>query len=298
MRKLADNLTYLNIYTTFIHTVMKLLALITSVLVFVGFSLVSMQKANAAVEAGSPAGVTVSTEAKNGTKKVKVYRKGTKLNFENRNGKSFLTAVGEDGEVEDEEELENDELDVEVETGDGEEEINVELKGNKFVFNESEASIEATSKFPLSINIATNELMVTTPKGTKIVTVLPQQAVDNMIRVGHVDVIDPTPDGEESPSPEPSESPSVSPEASGSPEASASPEVSEAPESTETETTTVTLEEENGQLIYVFSGKSKQKFLGIFTVQVPRTLKVSAEDGSLVGIQQNVLATLLDAFSY
>lgn len=39
----------------------------------------------------------------------------------------------------------------------------------------------ALSSFPLSVNKVTGELTVTTPSGSKVVTVLPQAAIDNML---------------------------------------------------------------------------------------------------------------------
>lgn len=41
--------------------------------------------------------------------------------------------------------------------------------------------VGALVNFPLSINPTTKELTVTTPAGSKVVTVLPQKAVDNML---------------------------------------------------------------------------------------------------------------------
>src|SRR5689334_19454857 len=44
-----------------------------------------------------------------------------------------------------------------------------------------EKSVGALSAFPLSVNKTTNELTVTTPAGTKVVTILPEQAVNSML---------------------------------------------------------------------------------------------------------------------
>lgn len=54
----------------------------------------------------------------------------------------------------------------------------------------SKASISAETKLPLSLNLATNSLIVTTPNGIKTVAVLPDKAVQNMLAHQKVNVID------------------------------------------------------------------------------------------------------------
>src|SRR3990167_5176005 len=47
--------------------------------------------------------------------------------------------------------------------------------------------IFAQTHFPLMVNLETNELIVTTPKGTKTVTILPDKAVENMLAANVLD---------------------------------------------------------------------------------------------------------------
>ena len=54
--------------------------------------------------------------------------------------------------------------------------------------------MEAETKFPLSVNLATNELIVTTPAGERVVTVLPDQAVQNMLAANVIDQLGATPE--------------------------------------------------------------------------------------------------------
>ena len=85
-------------------------------------------------------------------------------------------------EVEDEVEDEiEDEEELEVESGTEAAKIKIKVKkvNNRFVFMTRE--IEAETDFPLSVNPQTNELVVTTPAGEKVVTILPDQAVSNML---------------------------------------------------------------------------------------------------------------------
>jgi len=81
-------------------------------------------------------------------------------------------------ELEDEEEIEEE---LEVESGSEAAKIKIKVKrvNNQFVFTTRE--IEAETNFPLSVNPETNELVVTTPAGEKVVTILPDQAVANML---------------------------------------------------------------------------------------------------------------------
>ncbi len=51
-------------------------------------------------------------------------------------------------------------------------------------------NIRANIHFPLSINATTGALIVTTPAGTKTVAILPDKAVENMIRKKFITVID------------------------------------------------------------------------------------------------------------
>lgn len=52
-----------------------------------------------------------------------------------------------------------------------------------------QGTFSAKTHFPLSINTTNNELTVTTPAGTKTVAVLPDQAVENLIRQKFISVV-------------------------------------------------------------------------------------------------------------
>lgn len=78
------------------------------------------------------------------------------------------------------------EQEVEVKDSTGESKIKIRSSKNKFEFQQEGAKFSVESNFPLSVNPATRELTVTTPAGVKVVAVLPQQAVDNMLASGIV----------------------------------------------------------------------------------------------------------------
>lgn len=79
-----------------------------------------------------------------------------------------------------------DEEEVEVREGTNKSKIKIRSGKNKFEFQQEGAKFSVKSDFPLSVNPATRELRVTTPAGSRIVAVLPQQAVDNMLAAGIV----------------------------------------------------------------------------------------------------------------
>lgn len=144
------------------------------------------------------------------------------------------------------------------------------------------------TNFPITVNPATGEKIVTTPSGIHIV-ILPEVAIQNMIRAGFPVVLPP----------EPSPSPTSSPEAT----ASATPEgtPSSTPEATTSATSqegSVVLTELNNQLVYEIPAVKRQKFLGVLAVDVKLIGYVSAENGSIVTTKKSFFNKILDALSF
>lgn len=79
-----------------------------------------------------------------------------------------------------------EEQEVEVKEGTSESKIKIRSGKNKFEFQQEGARFSVESDFPLSVNPTTRELMVTTPAGSRVVAVLPQQVIDNMLAAGIV----------------------------------------------------------------------------------------------------------------
>lgn len=80
-------------------------------------------------------------------------------------------------------------------------ETKLQLRENKLEFETEspgdgqkiQVHVENRNNFPLSIDELTNELLVTTPKGTKAVTVLPDVAVENILKndkLSEISVVD------------------------------------------------------------------------------------------------------------
>ncbi len=79
-----------------------------------------------------------------------------------------------------------EENEVEVKDGTNESKIKIRSGKNKFEFQQDGAKFSVESDFPLSVNPTTRELTVTTPAGSRVVAVLPEQAIDNLLASGIV----------------------------------------------------------------------------------------------------------------
>jgi hypothetical protein len=176
--------------------------------------------------------------------------------------------------------------------------------------------IAAQTHFPLMVNLETNELIVTTPKGQKVVTVLPDKAVQNMLAANVIDQLGGkggllwleyqaslTPTATPSATPTATESATPTPEEEEATEAG-EPEVSPTPEPTLPEEEVPPVEEiitltttNEGDLAYEIPGIKFKKLFGIIKIKLNRTVLVSAETGELLGIRQALLARILDLLS-
>lgn len=231
---------------------------------------------------------------------------GKKLLLEPRGNKFKVTELDEEGEgVEDSEEPEELE-EVQIETDEeGEEPVIVKAQNNAaFVIRNK---LAAQTNFPLMVNLDTNELIVNTPKGSKIVTVLPDAAVANMLAANVLDQLggkggflwqqsQPTPAATVSATPTLVEEPTPTATDSGEPTATPSGEPTPIVESLEDTPIRLVLTDE-GVLAYEIDGIKIKRFLGIFKVKLNRVVFVSAETGELLVIQQKFLTRILDILS-
>ncbi len=119
--------------------------------------------------------------------------------------------------------------------------------------------IGALSPFPLSANPQSNELTINTPTGSKVVTVLPQKAVNNLL-ASHVmnDV--------------------VSEKAAGS--------LASVPQ-------LIKLNTKNGVLVYEVKGTKTNKLLGFIPIKTKVNASVSAENGQVVEGTQSLFGRIL-----
>lgn len=139
-------------------------------------------------------------------------------------------------------------------------------------------NVKARIGFPLSIDGATNQLIVTRPDGTtKTVTVLPDQAVNNFIRNNKVNLInfkDPTG----------TSSGETQTQGTGS-------------AATDNQEAQIKLVEYNDQLAYEIKGKKKLKILGLFEITAPTTGYVSAETGDVLAHKESLFTKFLNVLS-
>lgn len=134
-------------------------------------------------EVRNGAGERIEFRSRPGETRTEVRSGGVRVRLERKDGEMRLKAEREDGK---EEELGNQEI-LKIRDREDKNEIEVEAgeKEGEFVFRRGQ--VEAETKFPLSVNLATNELIVTTPAGERVVTVLPDQAVQNMLAANVID---------------------------------------------------------------------------------------------------------------
>ncbi len=216
-------------------------------------------------------GFESETEIEEGKEKIKIKfgdikieyeREGDKVvtKFKDENGQELELEASEEAEILDEAENEFEDDDIKIATGSAQ--TGFIQKGRRVRTN-----------FPLSINPSTGELFVTTPSGVKVVTILPQEAVENMIKAGVLTRV------EEPPIPTPPESTSSSNILS----------VEGAP---------IEITEVNNTPTYVISGVKAQKMFGFIPVDIKIKTYVSAADGSLTDIQESLLSRILDLISF
>lgn len=217
-----------------------------------------------------PSGTKVKTRQEEGRTRTDIYEGGMKLRLERRDDRTVVKLRAENGE------------EVELPAGSEEEiikiqeradkgSIKVRTMGEKFVV--ARENISATTKFPLSVNLETNELTVSTPAGDRVVTILPDQAVKNMLASNVIDQIGGfafTRDVEKI----------------------ATQEGTTVDQVIELSTT------REGILAYEISGVKQEKLLGFLNVNIQKTAVVSAETGELIGVQQNIVSQILDLISF
>ena len=127
--------------------------------------------------------------------------------------------------------------------------------------------IAALTDFPLSINVETKELIITTSTGQKVVTVLPDDAVRNLLATGIINSVE-TP-----------------------------PADIATQDQLGTLTGVVEIETHDNEIVYKIKGKKTHLMLGIIPVTTPVTAFVSTDTGLTVAKQQSILTNVIDFLS-
>lgn len=195
----------------------------------------------------------------------------------------------EEEEVDDDDSVELDEPENEVEDNDESEIEDVKIATDGGSFKVRGNHFGAKSHFPVSVNPATNELTITTPAGTKVVTVLPDKAVQNILTKGVLSKIGDT----ASSSAKPEDGDETSSE-SGEFSVSAPAEVALGT----AETQNIELTTKDAKPVYKVKGVKNKKFLGFIAVSVEKTVTVSADTGEITDTNTSFFNTILNFLSF
>jgi hypothetical protein len=201
-----------------------------------------------------------------GTTKIEIENGTVKLTYRVENGQVVLSAENEEGKAVEIKEDKLAELDNSVADELGDDDIKlVPTSDNQLAVTQNQ--VAAVTDFPLSINVETKELIVTTPDGQKIVTVLPDQAVQNLLATGIINKVE-------------------------APLADASTQ-----DQFGSSTDVVELEMRDNEVVYKIHGVKTHRILGFIPVDTQATAFVSADSGAVVAQQRSILANVVDFLS-
>ncbi len=205
-------------------------------------------------------GEKIKTRIEEGRTRIDVYSGGIKVRYEIRDGRVIIKAETEEGENVPEQEL------FKIEDRLGRNDIKVATEGAKLLVARN--NVGALSNFPLQLDLNTNQLIVSTPAGSKTVTTLPDQAVQNLLAANIISRLDPA----------------VLQQAAEQGDLTSVSGV-------------VALGERNGVLSYEIAGLRDFRLLGFIPITTPVTVFVSAETGQTVAQEQPLLSTIVDLLS-
>lgn len=191
-----------------------------------------------------------------------------RFNFEVDKGKTTLKVEDNEGRSVSTQESVRSELEKEIEAKG----VEVSSAGGELTFTRN--NTQAVSHFPLSVDPETHELTVTTPAGTKTVTVLPDAAVNNFLEHAKVAT---------------TASPSSTAGAGGFGSLSAP---------SGTTVTSVDLNLRNNDLVYEVQAQKEEKFLGFIPVTTTSSTAVSAQNGQIVSKTQSLLNRFISLLSF
>jgi hypothetical protein len=217
----------------------------------------------------------IRTEFKPGENKTEIRQGETRIKLERKDGemkmkiKNELTGEEREMEFDRPEEIEmrkeiEEKMDKETELlrireREDKNEIRIGSDSGRFVIKKNR--VGAVSDFPLSVDLSTNTLSVTTPAGEKQVMVFPDQAVQNMLSRNVIDQI-------------------------GGQEAG------------DLATRVRMSQKADGTLVYEMEGEKQERLFGLMPVKFKKTAVVSTETGELVETRQNFRDRILEFISF
>lgn len=201
-----------------------------------------------------------------GTTKIEVEHRTLKIKYEFKNGQFVTKVEDEDGEELELDEDELDEIEDEVENELEEDGIKIASSGAgriRFAKN----NITAITNFPLSIDVATNSLIVTTPSGQKTVAILPDQAVENLLATGIITRLD-----------------------------SSVNEVD--PTTDDVLNGVIEFKIEGDEPVYEIKGIKEYRLFAVLPISTPLSATVSSETGEVIDTEKSFFATLISLLSF
>lgn len=212
-------------------------------------------------------GLKIKTKTEDdGTTKVEIENGTVKLKYRIENGKVVLKAEDENGDEVEMEDSELTELEDSVDDETGGDDLKLASTTDDRL-SVTRNQIKAITDFPLSIDVETRELVVTTPDGEKIVTVLPDQAVENLLATGIISKLETPPTGTD---------------AETQPDAL---------------TGEIKIETRNNEIVYRVNGVKTHRLLGFIPVNTQTTAFVSADSGNVVAQERSLLTSFVDLLS-
>ena len=191
--------------------------------------------------------------------KVEINQEGTKVELQSEDSGVSAKAKHTDG------------TETSLESNDAIEKLNESLKNEDIEIGTDDprgltikkGEVEAHAELPISVDPTTHALTITTPAGVKTVTVLPDEAVNNLLSHNIIDTVENIASG-----------------------------------SSETTLQNVTLTSLNNEAVFAVNGTSSKKLLGIFPLHFAKQAFVSAESGKVVQVNETILSKFLETFSF
>lgn len=212
----------------------------------------------------------IKTRTEEGETRVEVRSGGTKVRYELKDGQLKIKVENEKDEgdeIENEIEVEDEEEEIEkAEQELEEEDIEIATLSGKLVLAKNK--VAASTNLPIFVNPETKQLTVTTPAGERVVTILPDQAVKNMLAANVISRLSQTQIAD----------------------AAISGELASVED-------VIELGLRSNLPVYEIPGVKDFKLLGFIPVSSPLTAVVSAETGELVTTEQPLLTNILDLLS-
>lgn len=200
----------------------------------------------------------------NGTTKIEIESNSIKLKYVVKNGTTVVKAEDSTGKEVKLGEKDLNRMEDKVKQDLEKDGIQISKDSPKPAFSKN--SVAATTDLPLSVDVTTKQLILTTSDGQKVLTVLPDKAVENILKTGIVNAVDSSVD------------PSLTSELGNL-------------------TSAIKVNIRNNEVVYEVNGTKNHKLFGFIPVTTPKKVIVSAETGQAVAQEQSILSNITEVLS-